>query len=86
MTAPRTCVLLASGRLQSGTDPTRIGVLASPKYERCEGVGVIEPGTCFERVSVPKSKVEAPRSFADYEVAVARVGLPDGVTLTCLVD
>ncbi len=40
----------------------------------------------FERISVPKSNAEAPRSFADYEVTVSSEGLPSGVTLTALVD
>jgi CRISPR-associated protein Csd2 len=38
----------------------------------------------FERVMVPPSRVEAPRSFGDYEVIVDDGGLPTGVTLTRL--
>jgi CRISPR-associated protein Csd2 len=40
----------------------------------------------FERVRVPKSAVEAPRSFADYVVTVDAGDLPAGVTLTTLVS
>ncbi len=41
----------------------------------------------FERVHVAKkASVEAPRAFHDYTVEVDRAGLPEGVTLTALVD
>lgn len=39
----------------------------------------------FERIRVPRSGVEAPRSFADYQVSVNDADLPPGVTLTRLV-
>lgn len=39
----------------------------------------------FERVEVPRSKNEAPRSFRDYQVVVNGAALPRGVALTRLV-
>ncbi len=40
----------------------------------------------LERISVPKSRVDAPRSFGDYEVVVDDADLPPGVTLTRVVS
>jgi CRISPR-associated protein Csd2 len=38
----------------------------------------------FERIDVPPSASEAPRSFKDYDVRIGDQALPDGVTLTRL--
>lgn len=46
-------------------------------------LGNAHAGKLFDRVK-PKSKVEAPRSYADYEVSVDEDNLPEGVSLVRL--
>lgn len=46
-------------------------------------LGNTHAGKLFDRIK-PTKKVEAPRSFADYEVAIDEAGLPEGVSLVRL--